>query len=70
MIVALGILMFSGCDAVDDCLDAGGAWDDERDQCVCTDQERQKSGDVSADEAMEKCTVEYEAINAQKSNSE
>ena len=66
MVAAFGLLALSGCDALDDCLDAGGSWDSDLDQCTCTDQEREKYGDISSNEAVEMCTAEYEAIKSQK----
>ena len=62
--------MISGCDELDHCLDAGGAWDDEIDQCICTDREREKYGDVPINEGIELCAAEYETVKAQKATSE
>ena len=64
----VGFIAISGCDALDDCLDAGGGWDDELDRCICTDQERKKFGDVSKNDAIEMCVAEYESLKAQKEN--
>ena len=70
VIVPLSFLFLSACDELDACLDAGGGWDEELEQCICTDQERKKYGNVSENEAIKLCAADYETLKSKRAKPE
>lgn len=62
--------LVTGCDKRGDCSDAGGAWDEELDQCICTYPEVETFNALTREDRVDQCVARYEQLKQESHRSE
>ena len=65
-VIVLVIFLFSSCDKIGDCQDAGGRWVEEIDECECTYEDRGNYSIHITEEELKACVKPRSKKSAEK----